>query len=830
MIAGERRGRLAVASLLVALVVSTDGIAGGPAPVRAATPSKPGPCVGGWQVLPVPDRALTSTPYEILARAGKPAWALGGTKTGALVLRWKHGRWRRVAVGGSGHRGVVGATTTSRTTVLAAGYDRPSDDRLLPVIARVSASRFSSRRIPDPPGPRASLADIAKLKSGRAWAVGTRLVGGRTRAYAIRDTGRRWVRDEPSSTGKSSGLTAVERSPSGVVWAVGWKEGTIGIPRPLIARRTNGSWRQKGAQGVPDGPAVLVDVAFRAGDDGWAVGYLIENGEPDHRVILLHWDGDTWSRQPLPWADDFAAVPRAIAASPDGDIRIAGAQLATNGREARGFIASHLGGTWSVAVLDVPKGVRSEVLSVKPTKKGAIASGTVVNSALLLRTCSVGAGMASREGRRVPVGDLATRRATDDDPHLEEPDGVDGPASSAGAVDPAASVSIGDVRTVRALPAAVAPKGFRVRDVARSKGLNRTISTWSGFAAEMNGDGRVDLFISRHKRHRPLLLINRKKGFRLGRQEPYRLVDRHGCDAADIDRDGARDILCVVGRGRGRQINRHELSLRPGHPDGKLVRGARGISDPFGRGRKVAFLRLDDDPWPDVFIANQPDRDDALRARNRFFRNEGGTFAPAPGVGLDRAVGGDCLHASDVDGDGDDDLLHCVVFPDDGRGAGLRLYRNENGTLRDRSKSLRIRPMRDIDVELVDVTGDGRRDLIQLSRTRLRVSKGTKSGFRRIYERRTSDAVAIATGDASGDGRPDIYLLRGGRGNKPDALLVNRRRGRGWRSVRIPQTSRGRADDVIAIDHDLNGHTDFVVLNGFNTAGPVQLIASFPKK
>jgi hypothetical protein len=190
-------------------------------------------------------------------------------------------------------------------------------------------------------------------------------------------------------------------------------------------------------------------------------------------------------------------------------------------------------------------------------------------------------------------------------------------------------------------------------------------------------------------------------------------------------------------------------------------------------------------------------------------------------------VGGDCLLAADVDKDGDKDLLHCVVFPDDGRPAGLRIYRNEGGKLRDRSKALRVRPMHDIDVAIRDVTGDGRRDLIQLSKSKLRVSKGTKSGFKKIYEMRTSDAVALAMGDASGDGRPDIYVVRGGRGNKPDLLLVNRKRGHKWTSVRIPQVSGGRGDDVIALDHDKNGLTDFLVLNGRGAIGPVQLLASF---
>jgi hypothetical protein len=45
--------------------------------------------------------------------------------------------------------------------------------------------------------------------------------------------------------------------------------------------------------------------------------------------------------------------------------------------------------------------------------------------------------------------------------------------------------------------------------------------------------------------------------------------------------------------------------------------------------------------------------------------------------------------------------------------------------------------------------------------------------------------------------------------------------------VRIPQTAKGSADDVIVLDVDRNGLSDFLVLNGHATAGPVQLLASF---
>jgi hypothetical protein len=46
--------------------------------------------------------------------------------------------------------------------------------------------------------------------------------------------------------------------------------------------------------------------------------------------------------------------------------------------------------------------------------------------------------------------------------------------------------------------------------------------------------------------------------------------------------------------------------------------------------------------------------------------------------------------------------------------------------------------------------------------------------------------------------------------------------------VAIPQPGSGTADDVIALDYDKNGLTDFLTLNGLTSRGPVRLTAWFP--
>jgi len=161
---------------------------------------------------------------------------------------------------------------------------------------------------------------------------------------------------------------------------------------------------------------------------------------------------------------------------------------------------------------------------------------------------------------------------------------------------------------------------------------------------------------------------------------------------------------------------------------------------------------------------------------------------------------------------------------------GTRIYRNTTSGLRDVSRRLGVDRFDEVDAMLVDMNGDRRPDLVQLSQTRLRVSLQRHGRFRRAYERSLSNGRALAAGDADGDGRADLYVVRGDNGHNPaDALLLNRHGGRWFESVLIPQTRAGDAEDAVAIDHDGNGLTDFLVLNGLARSGPVQLIAFYPR-
>jgi hypothetical protein len=834
-------GRRRLAALACLLTAGILGSLPGAPPAAAAIPASAGPCVDGWREMPVPDKAFISTPFDVLTHDGSEAWILGGTNQGVLALRWNGSAWKRTATSTRGHRGLVGGAVLADKKVLAVGYYRPTtgegEGSMRPMSGRVVGATWKGRLVPDPPGPRATLTDVAAQPNGSAWAVGTRLQNGKLRAYALRWTGSRWQAADPWA-GTGSGLLAVKRSPAGKIWAVGWKESSPGRPRPYIVKRVGGSWKTVKPAALPGGAAVLTDLTFRAGNDGYAVGYLTPKGTDKSRAILQRWNGSSWSNVDLPWADDFSALPRSVSVAEDGQVWIAGTQPANDRREPRGFIAHLDGDGWEVSLLDVPSDVRSEVMAIAATDSGAVAAASVGASLLVLQSCGDAGPAVAADGRvasrqavsrsQVRVGNMKARRqsAVIDLRHIEDGHAIPDDA----AIDADAFSLAGEPAAAVTLASPVKADDFWVKDMAAASGLKQWTKTYDGFAADFDGNGYRDVFYSRHGTINPRLALNGPGGFSNAPTNAFGAVDRHGCDVGDIDRDGAKDILCAVGASRGKAMKRHELSLAPDKAQRELVLGALGISDPLGRGRFAAIFRLDSDPYPEVFIANAPDRDDGWPGYNRFYRNQGGTLVPAPGVGLDSSHGAECVEATDIDKDGDVDLAYCTQYGFAGRAPGLRLMRNENGKLKDRTVGQEIRQIGDIDVAFADVSGDGQRDLIQLSPTRLRVSKWTKAGYRQIYETRIAHAWALAAGDASGDGRADIYVVRGNdSANKADRLLVSRKGGKKFISVKIPQTTKGSADDVIALDYDRNGHTDFVVLNGRRKAGPVQLLASFPR-
>jgi hypothetical protein len=353
------------------------------------------------------------------------------------------------------------------------------------------------------------------------------------------------------------------------------------------------------------------------------------------------------------------------------------------------------------------------------------------------------------------------------------------------------------------------------------------VPTWSGVVADLNGDAIDDLFINRHWEFQPKLMLGSASGVFTDLDDEYGLVDRHKCAPADVDLSGTMDLFCVIGVNKGTTNTPNELLLDVSDGGGTWSSDAFGLMDGFGRGRDVTFLDLDGDPYPDLFITNEPSRADAMWSSNRLYRNlDGDGFAPAPEWGMDHSIGYGFAFASDIDGDGDDDLLMRVTEPGDGLEPGARVYLNQGGKFVDRTAQLGLEMPLAVDMEVADFNGDGDLDVAQLSGLALRVSLADGPTFEESFQLDLAAGIAMAVGDVDDDGRPDIHLAQRTVGNSDHLMLVNRANGTDFISMTVPQPGAGRADDVLAIDYDGNGRTDFVTLNGWSdNNGPLKLTA-----
>jgi hypothetical protein len=99
---------------------------------------------------------------------------------------------------------------------------------------------------------------------------------------------------------------------------------------------------------------------------------------------------------------------------------------------------------------------------------------------------------------------------------------------------------------------------------------------------------------------------------RLNREN--RLIDRHHCTWADVDRNGRPDAYCTTGRTLANIVKRgrgNELWIQQ-RDDGHLAeRSTRWhVGDVCGRGRVAEFVNANGDEFPDLVTSNARPRTD----------------------------------------------------------------------------------------------------------------------------------------------------------------------------------------------------------------------------
>jgi FG-GAP-like repeat len=783
--------------MLAVAVMAVVPVATGIAPYAAAGSA----CVDGWQPMPLETALAGMSPKAAAALGGAPAWIAGSRLSSASIGRWDGSTWRKVSQPFTGETGFAGISTKPDSAAWAVGYRSLLAPH--PITARWTGSSWEQVEVPYPGGHFATFTDVIALGPKKALAVGVRLVRGLDVPLAMLRTKAGWSDLSPDFAGVDGSLTAIAQAPDTKLWAVGW-QAPDGRPVPWIGKLENGVWVSSPPATTPAGLAYLTDIAFDSAGVGWSAGYA-ELDDGGYAPLLQRWDGTDWRAEGLPWADGESIVLTSIAVDAGGDLFLGGQRVGDAGASA--VFATYTGGEWHVTAGHSDAYPGTWTYDAAELTDGALMVGLFPSAGRVLTSCDITGPPTARP------------------PHGPE-DGAAGFATDAEHIVPGVTTGSGAALTL--LPP-VPLDGYHATDVSQAAGLKMTTKTYGSVVADFNGDSWQDIFLNRHASDVPLLMLGGPTGFTNSGAQ-FQFTDRFNCDADEATGEGGLDLFCTVGRQRGTAMGANELYIDVGTNGGTLAPAQFGVLGITERGREAAFVHLAGQPLPDLFVANWPVRIDGLPSMNRYYRNVDGTrFTPAPEYGLDQAAGGQCLVPVNIDGDGDDEILLCTLQPVAGLTAGLRLYDFDGSAFVDETAGSGLTPFGDQDIEVADFNGDSLPDVAQLKAKRLRISLGDGTGqFTRAVEYVVKAAVEMAVGDVNEDSRPDIYVSSHASNNDKHRMLVNDGDGTSFTSVIIPEASSGSADDVLALDYDNNGLTDFLVLNGLERAGPVKLTAFFP--
>jgi hypothetical protein len=341
---------------------------------------------------------------------------------------------------------------------------------------------------------------------------------------------------------------------------------------------------------------------------------------------------------------------------------------------------------------------------------------------------------------------------------------------------------------------------------------------WGSAVADYNGDGHDDIFITGHHKEDRIWYWT-PSGY-VPSAQVFVYVDRHDCDAADVDRDGRIDIYCAVGAERGLGDGPKELWMQGA--DGVFqLREQHGADDIYGRARIPLFIDFNRDGYPDIYLTNQHTvRVDGQVNHNHLFLNQGdGTphFAEVPTLATGPR-GWACAAKGDVNGDGWDDLLVC-----DFEGPPHVYLNDQAGNFTELATPAVAARWRH--ARLADMNRDGRDDLVVITTgntLQVWLNSGTGVHFETpsLTHKFGWGGRSFTIGDFNRDGLKDIYVVQR-QMSCPDTnqdiaydLMFHGRQSGGFNRLKMPETYAGCGHRADTLDGDkvllMNGDIDSV--------------------
>jgi hypothetical protein len=306
---------------------------------------------------------------------------------------------------------------------------------------------------------------------------------------------------------------------------------------------------------------------------------------------------------------------------------------------------------------------------------------------------------------------------------------------------------------------------------------------WGSVVADFNADGHDDIFVCGHDSEDQVWYWT-KNGYKPSAQV-FEHVDRHDCDAADVDGDGRIDLFCAIGADKGVGTGPNELWKQGA--DGTFTKVANhGAEDPYGSGRIPVFMDFNHDGLPDLYVTNFPRiRDDGMPNISRMFINQGGMRFVEQVTQATGDRGAACAAKGDIDRDGWDDVLVCHE-----KHAGHIYINDRKGDFKEVFPPVMVGRWNA--AKFHDMNGDGRDDLLLIrdkSLLEIWFNTGKAPWFERadVSEKLPGIATSLTVGEFGGDKRPDVYVtLKDADCDKtlddkqPDIVFQSKKGGSGW--------------------------------------------------
>jgi len=317
-------------------------------------------CGLAWRNFNSPTHDMVSaTLSSVAAISANDIWALGysGSPVSPMTftMHWNGTQWNVVPSPNVGLRRnmLMSVAAISSTDVWAVGYYDFNADKNRTLTMHWNGTQWSVVASPNT-GENDALHSVA-ARDGTVWAVGnSNTYPSPTRTLTMRRTGGQWhVISSPNPGPYGATLNAVSVISSDDAWAVGIYGSVTESYQALTLHWDGTQWSAVLSPVYRPYDNYLVSVYGIAAEDVWAVGYADLGSDPPNLVIAQHWNGQEWTRLPVPVFGEFEQYLYTVTATGSNDVWAMGWYQDVQDA-SRGSLIIHWDGTgWSAVGSDL---------------------------------------------------------------------------------------------------------------------------------------------------------------------------------------------------------------------------------------------------------------------------------------------------------------------------------------------------------------------------------------------------------------------------------------------------------------------------------------------